>query len=271
MAVTVVRGTNDVAAAMNVVDGRIEVSEPESGRSRRTLPAPPVMVSLLEAGVHIKAVADLLGHSSIAITGDIYGHASDAATCSAADGLSEVFGLWNSRVPSNSERRLNVAMPTMQTFSDSTGNKRSSDSLPRYGAHPLARPIGSLRYMMGRNELPDLLRFVWRRLPQDQLVKAVSDAWVMCEFPEQRLPRGEWLPIFRAAGYHDELEPATPPDSITLWRGGVRRTRMASTADRERAEWFQHRPGFEGMPGGKRGKLWTVTVGRDRLLAHYHE
>jgi hypothetical protein len=128
-----------------------------------------------------------------------------------------------------------------------------------------------LRYMMGRNELPDLLRFVWRRLPQDQLVKAVSDAWVMCEFPEQRLPRREWLPIFRAAGYHDELEPATPPDSITLWRGGVRRTRMASTADRERAEWFQHGPGFEGMPGGKRGKLWTVTVGRDRLLAHYHE
>ena len=29
----------------------------------------------LEGGVHIKAVADLLGHSSIAITGDIYGHA----------------------------------------------------------------------------------------------------------------------------------------------------------------------------------------------------
>jgi hypothetical protein len=85
--------TNDVAATMNVVDGRIEVSEPESGRSRRTLPVPPVMVSLLEAGVHIKAVADLLGHSSIAITGDIYGHASDAATRSAMDGLSEVFGL----------------------------------------------------------------------------------------------------------------------------------------------------------------------------------
>ena len=30
----------------------------------------------LEAGVHIKAVADLLGHSSIAITGDVYGHTS---------------------------------------------------------------------------------------------------------------------------------------------------------------------------------------------------
>jgi integrase len=34
-------------------------------------------VARLESGVHIKAVADLLGHSSIAITGDVYGHTSD--------------------------------------------------------------------------------------------------------------------------------------------------------------------------------------------------
>jgi hypothetical protein len=37
-------------------------------------------VALLEAGVHIRAVADILGHSSISITGDIYGHSSDQAT-----------------------------------------------------------------------------------------------------------------------------------------------------------------------------------------------
>jgi site-specific recombinase XerD len=36
-------------------------------------------VAWLEAGVHIKAVADLLGHSSISITGDIYGHTTRAA------------------------------------------------------------------------------------------------------------------------------------------------------------------------------------------------
>ena len=29
-----------------------------------------------EQGVHIKAVSDLLRHSSIAITGDVYGHTS---------------------------------------------------------------------------------------------------------------------------------------------------------------------------------------------------
>jgi hypothetical protein len=123
----------------------------------------------------------------------------------------------------------------------------------------------ALHHTMGRNEYPNLLQFVWTRLPQDQLIKAVGDAWAMCEFPEQRLPRPEWLPIFRAAGYHDEEEPATPPDSITLWRGGTKKTRMSWTADRDQAVWFQRR--F----GRKPGKLWTVTVGGDRLLAHYHE
>jgi integrase len=47
----------------------------------------------LDAGVHIKAVADLLGHSTIALTGDIYGHASDATTRAAIDGLSGTLGL----------------------------------------------------------------------------------------------------------------------------------------------------------------------------------
>jgi integrase len=42
---------------------------------------------------YIKAVADLLGHSSISITGHIYGHTSDATTRAAIDGLSGVLGL----------------------------------------------------------------------------------------------------------------------------------------------------------------------------------
>ncbi|WP_046321311.1 site-specific integrase [Mycobacterium sp. UM_Kg1] len=45
-------------------------------------------VAWLESGGHIKAVADLLGHSSIAITGDVYGHTSDDAARAAIDGLS---------------------------------------------------------------------------------------------------------------------------------------------------------------------------------------
>ena len=40
-----------------------------------------------------RADADLLGHSSISITGDIYGHTSDETARSAVDGWSGVLGL----------------------------------------------------------------------------------------------------------------------------------------------------------------------------------
>jgi integrase len=50
-------------------------------------------VAWLEAGVHIKTVADLLGHSSIAISGDIYGHTSDDTARAAVDGLADQLGL----------------------------------------------------------------------------------------------------------------------------------------------------------------------------------
>ena len=42
---------------------------------------------------------------------------------------------------------------------------------------------------------------------------------------------------------------------------------MAWTADRGIAEWFKSR---YSEATGTPGKLWTVTVGPDRLLAHYH-
>ena len=50
-------------------------------------------VAWLESGVHIKAVADLLGHSSIAITGDVYGHTSDDVARAAIAGLSRALSL----------------------------------------------------------------------------------------------------------------------------------------------------------------------------------
>lgn len=52
-----------------------------------------IAVGWLESGVHIKAVADLLGHSSISITGDIYGHTTDNAARGAVDGWSGALGL----------------------------------------------------------------------------------------------------------------------------------------------------------------------------------
>ena len=48
-AVSLTAGTLKVAATMNVVDGQIEISEPKSGRSRRSIPLSPAMVSLLKA------------------------------------------------------------------------------------------------------------------------------------------------------------------------------------------------------------------------------
>jgi hypothetical protein len=50
-------------------------------------------VTWLESKVHIKAVADLLGHSSIAITGDIYGRTSDDTARAAVEGLADQLGL----------------------------------------------------------------------------------------------------------------------------------------------------------------------------------
>ena len=50
-------------------------------------------VAWLESGVHIKAAADLLGHSSIAVTGDLYGHTSDDTARAAIDGLGSSLGL----------------------------------------------------------------------------------------------------------------------------------------------------------------------------------
>lgn len=50
-------------------------------------------VAWLENGIHIKAVADLLGHGSIAVTGDIYGDSSDQTTQAAVAGLRTALGL----------------------------------------------------------------------------------------------------------------------------------------------------------------------------------
>ncbi len=50
-------------------------------------------VGWLKSGVHIKAAADLLGHTSISITGDLYRHTSDDAARAAVNGLGDALGL----------------------------------------------------------------------------------------------------------------------------------------------------------------------------------
>lgn len=48
--------------------------------------------AMLEAGVHLKAVSELLGHSNIRITGDVYGHVSTEIALAAMDTLSRSLG-----------------------------------------------------------------------------------------------------------------------------------------------------------------------------------
>jgi site-specific recombinase XerD len=49
--------------------------------------------ALLEAGIGLKTVSEMLGHSSVAITGDVYQHVSDGAAQAAADALTAAIGL----------------------------------------------------------------------------------------------------------------------------------------------------------------------------------
>ncbi|MGA9358023.1 MAG: hypothetical protein WBW75_08420 [Mycobacterium sp.] len=61
-------------------------------------PTPPparrrAAVAWLESGTHIRAVADLLGHSSIAVTGDVYGHTSEPTARAAIDVLGAALGI----------------------------------------------------------------------------------------------------------------------------------------------------------------------------------
>ncbi|MGV8972444.1 MAG: tyrosine-type recombinase/integrase [Rhodoglobus sp.] len=49
--------------------------------------------AMLETGVHLKAVSELLGHSDIRITGDVYGHVSPEIARAAMASLSNDLGL----------------------------------------------------------------------------------------------------------------------------------------------------------------------------------
>lgn len=49
--------------------------------------------AMLEAGVHVKAVSDSLGHSSSQVTLDIYGFTADKVARAAAEGLAVAFGI----------------------------------------------------------------------------------------------------------------------------------------------------------------------------------
>ncbi|BBZ45428.1 hypothetical protein [Mycobacterium parmense] len=126
------------------------------------------------------------------------------------------------------------------------------------------------------NEEPLLLSRLWDMLPDNQRPIAVASAWTGSDSPETILPTEQWLTMFRAVGYIEDTRESWPPSwppppptlKIKLWRGGVRKTGMSWTADRESAVRFQHRQ--YDVPDWKPGKLWTATVSANHLLARFH-
>jgi hypothetical protein len=135
----------------------------------------------------------------------------------------------------------------------------------------LAGGLGALWWSVVRgfefDEQPLVMSRLWHLLPADQRVVAISSAWPLADPPGKFLPLGEWVEKFRDVGYiSDErgwATRATPPEQITLWRGGINENGLSWTADRNVAVKFQHR--FDPP-----GKLWTATVGAEHLLAHFN-
>ena len=52
---------------------------------------------------------------------------------------------------------------------------------------------------LGRNDLPYVLVEVAWRMSAAQLARAVTQAWVMCEFPEQAIDRDGWAGVVHAS------------------------------------------------------------------------
>ncbi len=68
----------------------------ERGRRHRSTVAPALRHSaaslLIAQGVPLKTISEVLGHSSIRITADVYGHLLDEAGMAAADAMTNA--LW---------------------------------------------------------------------------------------------------------------------------------------------------------------------------------
>ena len=106
--------------------------------------------------MHIKAVADMLGHSSITITGDIYGHTSDDTARAAVDGWSGVLGTLSARIaprriPDSGLHSVHSSQERLCPQSRHTSAGRCTNTLSSYGSSPTPCPNG-----MGEYELLEL-------------------------------------------------------------------------------------------------------------------
>lgn len=129
----------------------------------------------------------------------------------------------------------------------------------------------SLSARKGRNDLPVALAMA---VLVDGVLKdveeirtGVEDAWTSAEWPVRLLSTELWQMLFHKTGFIEDGKAATPPESITLYRGCVegRERGMSWTDNLERAQWFGSR--FRGNFGAE--AVYTVTVPGSALLAHF--
>lgn len=135
------------------------------------------------------------------------------------------------------------------------------------GGGTTAAAVLDLMARAGRNEGPAIVfdAHFSRSLPKADLPQVLAHAWSSAEYPEQALD-GAWVAMFHAAGFTADGVPATPPDSITLYRGATEAGRhgMSWTSDLDAARKFA-RGELRGRPAGS---VWTATVPAVGLLAH---
>lgn len=120
----------------------------------------------------------------------------------------------------------------------------------------------------GRNELPWLLEAYAHRLDLDELAKGIECAWTAAEFPMSWIKRDGWRQLFERVGFLEDIRRAErPAEPMTLFRGSVKAKRFgwSWTDDVEQAEWFAER----WRQGGHDGRVWTVTVPPEAILAHF--
>lgn len=121
---------------------------------------------------------------------------------------------------------------------------------------------------VGRNASPYMIDVLADAFPPGAppIAETVHHAWSSAEYPEDSMEPDRWAELFEVAGYRIDGAPADRPDKITLYRGAPedRVQRMAWTSSQEVARRFAH----DALRGREPGRVWTITVSGDWLLAH---
>ena len=128
--------------------------------------------------------------------------------------------------------------------------------------------VDALALRFGRNLYPALLFDWWHSgtLTVDDLRAVLPDAWCWPEWPQRALGVGEWVGLFRTAGFVSDTGRVAPTEPVTVHRGTTwgRRRGMAWTTDRQRAEWFADRWTLWATGSGM---VVTATIDPGAMLA----